>query len=125
MKSNEFCPGFVEELDTVPAAPLLYVWNAKNDFWKLSGKGRIFFTIQREKGYFFVDVYSEIWGAIEKPGTIMDTQAFTKDDHQGKNEHREAVQFCVANLPEFLLWLMYQSIPSITMPPGKFSKTVK
>ena len=37
-----------------------------------------------EKRDIFIDLYLEIWGAIEKPETITDTQAFTKDEHQGK-----------------------------------------
>ena len=28
-------------------------------------------------------LYSEIWGEIEKPGTIMSTQTLIKDDHPG------------------------------------------
>ena len=34
-------------------------------------------------GAFLVTLYSEIWGETEKPGRIMDTQAFIGDDHPG------------------------------------------
>ena len=28
-------------------------------------------------------LYSEIWDDTQNPGTMMDTQTFTKDDHPG------------------------------------------
>ena len=31
-------------------------------------------------------LYSEIWGEIEKPGTMMGTQAFIGDDHPGTTD---------------------------------------
>ena len=28
-------------------------------------------------------LHSEVWGKAEKPGTMMDTQTFIRDDHPG------------------------------------------
>ena len=28
-------------------------------------------------------LHAEIWGETEKPGTMMDTQTFIRDDHPG------------------------------------------
>ena len=52
------------------------------------------FRSQR-KGVFLVTLHSEIWGeTAEKPGRIMDTQAFIGDDYTGLPTRVRSVVLC-------------------------------
>ena len=70
---------------TVPPEPQLY--NAvTSDMMKTiseNSEKRVGFFQSQRKGVFFITLHSEIWDETEKPGTMMDTQAFTGNDHPG------------------------------------------
>ena len=45
-------------------------------------------------------LYSEIWGEIEKLGTMMGTQTFIADDHPGSNSTPMEIYYLAENIPE-------------------------
>ena len=61
-------------------------------------KGWIFFKV-RENGY-LATLHSEIWRETEKPGRMMDTQAFVGDDHPGLPKTCQVSGSVSQSLPE-------------------------
>ena len=121
------------QLPLITTAPLRYVWNTKTIF-ENSVEWVGFFRNSEKRGI-FIDLYLEIWGAIEKPGTIMDTQAFIKNNHQEKRETRkqgDSIILCQSFTRLFALCIsQFQALPCptpgqifknchISSPPGQF-----
>ena len=52
------------------------------------------------QGIFSVTLHSEIWGEYEKPGRIIDTQAFIEDDHPDLPNTCYVSGFVSRSLPE-------------------------